>query len=306
MPRLPSLLLFAGAVLASSSARAAAPPDVAAAEALFREARAAARTGDHATACPKFRESYRLDPAVGTLLNLADCEEHDGHLVDSLRRFEEAFGRLSPTDDRVPYVRSRINALTGRVARIEATIATDAELSVYVDGIEMPRNGRSVAMRVDPGWHEVVVQGQGLRDRFPLALREGERKELDLARATRSPRPSAPRPDATAASPRAPVFPFVLAGVGAASLVASGVFAGLMFDAKDRADRHCTANECDDAGLEATESGKLFGTLGGAAFAVGAASLAVGTFLFVRDRSRHKETPMVSFGPGGVVLRGTL
>src|SRR5262250_2040825 len=98
-------------------ASAAAPADVAAADALFREARAAARRGDHATACPKFRASYRLDPTVGTLLNVADCEEHDGHLVDALKRFEEAFGRLAPADDRVPYVRSRIRALEERVAR---------------------------------------------------------------------------------------------------------------------------------------------------------------------------------------------
>ena len=43
--------------------------DPAAAEALFRAARSAVERGDYRSACPKFEESHRLDPAVGTLFN---------------------------------------------------------------------------------------------------------------------------------------------------------------------------------------------------------------------------------------------
>ena len=57
--------------------------DPAAAEALFEAGRQAATRGDWTTACPKFAESQRLDPAPGTLLNLADCEEHLGHLASA-------------------------------------------------------------------------------------------------------------------------------------------------------------------------------------------------------------------------------
>ncbi|MFO0567610.1 MAG: hypothetical protein U0263_18270 [Polyangiaceae bacterium] len=54
--------------------------DATAAEALFNAGRDAVKAGDYPTACAKFRESNRLDPAPGTVLNLADCEEHLGHV----------------------------------------------------------------------------------------------------------------------------------------------------------------------------------------------------------------------------------
>ena len=47
--------------------------DPAAAEALFLEARDLFVAGKVAAACTKFESSYKLDPAPGTLLNLAAC-----------------------------------------------------------------------------------------------------------------------------------------------------------------------------------------------------------------------------------------
>ncbi|NOU28880.1 MAG: hypothetical protein HOO96_13330, partial [Polyangiaceae bacterium] len=48
------------------------------AETLFREGRKALEAGDYAVACAKFAESQRIEPAPGTLLNLAGCEERSG------------------------------------------------------------------------------------------------------------------------------------------------------------------------------------------------------------------------------------
>src|SRR5258706_13365787 len=70
-PRSPYTLALALALtlaLHSPSAHAQAK-DPAAAEALFREGRALSDAGDIAGACPKFRESDRLDPAVGPTFN---------------------------------------------------------------------------------------------------------------------------------------------------------------------------------------------------------------------------------------------
>src|SRR5262249_26584812 len=76
--------------------------DPAAAEALFREGRAAAQKGDWETACPKLRESQRLDPAAGTLLNLADCEEHRGKVATAWQLYRQVVESLPETDERVP------------------------------------------------------------------------------------------------------------------------------------------------------------------------------------------------------------
>jgi hypothetical protein len=53
----------------------------AAAEALFEQARAAMAAGSYDIACARFRDSDKLDPAVGTRFNLADCEERRGRVA---------------------------------------------------------------------------------------------------------------------------------------------------------------------------------------------------------------------------------
>ena len=68
--------IVAAASLVSARAPAANEVDEAAARVLFGEGRKLAAAGDYAAACPKFEESFRLDPGIGTGFNLADCWEH--------------------------------------------------------------------------------------------------------------------------------------------------------------------------------------------------------------------------------------
>jgi tetratricopeptide (TPR) repeat protein len=68
--------------------------NAAAAEALFQEARKAMSEGKYADACPKLEESQRLDPADGTLLNLATCYEHLGDTAKACTTFAAALKSL--------------------------------------------------------------------------------------------------------------------------------------------------------------------------------------------------------------------
>src|SRR5580658_1649767 len=54
-------------------ARVAQAQQPSAAETLFEQGRELLATGKLVEACDKFAESQKLDPAVGTLLNLGDC-----------------------------------------------------------------------------------------------------------------------------------------------------------------------------------------------------------------------------------------
>jgi len=182
-------------VVTSASATAGAREvDVAGAVALFREGREEARRGNHAAACPKFRASYALDPAIGTLLNIADCAEREGHLVAALRRFEDGLAQLAPTDRRVDYVRSRIEALARRVPRIVGTLGAGQRL--FVDGGEvavLPATGHAV----DPGRHEIVLRRGDERADVVVVVAERDRTEIDFAKLLPLPPATVPSAEAT-------------------------------------------------------------------------------------------------------------
>jgi len=82
---LAALLRVNGAV-----AQDAAPAARAQAVELFDAAAALAEKGRYADACPKYAESYRLDPQLGAVLHLADCLEHNGELASAYAAFREA------------------------------------------------------------------------------------------------------------------------------------------------------------------------------------------------------------------------
>src|SRR6187431_1087071 len=79
------LALYAGSAAAQASAS-----DKAAAEALFDQGVRLMKQNGFAEACPKLEESYRIDPAVGTLLYLGECYERVGKTASAWATFREA------------------------------------------------------------------------------------------------------------------------------------------------------------------------------------------------------------------------
>src|SRR4051794_35386626 len=97
--------LFEGCVVALAlvAGRAHAEArDPVAAQALFDDARRLMAAGQTAEACPKFAESQRLDPGIGTAFNLADCYEKSGHVASAWALFLEVVSqaRASGESDR--------------------------------------------------------------------------------------------------------------------------------------------------------------------------------------------------------------
>ena len=116
------------AALVASSAldipfAAAQAHDRAAGEALFQEGRRLMKTHDFAPACSKFEESLRLDPATGTLLNLADCEEQLGHTATCMAAL----------------ARRRRSTPNGRQAANDGGRASDIAGERFVPAIDHPR-----------------------------------------------------------------------------------------------------------------------------------------------------------------------
>lgn len=145
------------------------------------EAASSNRWGD---AVDAFSQSYDLNPAPATLLNLATAFAEAGRLreaADSYRTYlahrpaseiaryrRDAEAQLAAIEARIPRLTVRLNGL----------FPND---TVELDGLPLPESELSVAQLVDPGEHTLVVRRgelEALRRRVTLA--EGARESLDL------------------------------------------------------------------------------------------------------------------------------
>jgi len=316
------LLLVVALVLSPRAALAAAPSDASvAAEALFTAGRADVERGDYASACPKFADSQRLDPAPGTLINLADCEEHVGQLARAWQHWREALERLPETDPRRSVVALRTAAIDQRVPRLTVTISGAAphDVSIRRDDLELPTSLVGVPVPLDPGRHAITLEAKGhLPARVDVDLAEGARESVVLAPG--APLPSAPvRADVPAAAPEPKVaanddaragadlrwLGYGLVGVGVLG-IGTGTVTGLMaIDRKETQEENCfPSNVCNPAGADAAAEGGSLALASTIGFVAGAVAAAAGLYLLLRDhgggRKASESVVRIGGGPFGL------
>ncbi len=298
-------LLGACALLLTPPAAAQNP---AAAEALFEQARAAMAAGSFDIACARFRDSDRLDPAVGTRFNLADCEERRGRVATAWSLFRGVLSELAEDDDRKPIAEARAAKLKPRLPML--TLVPTPESSgqrVRVDGVELGEGSFSVPLPMDPGSHELsLVPAEGEPRSMRFVLREGERTDLplriDAAAAAAEPE-APPSPDSDVTLRERRKWGYVAGSVGLAGVV-TGVVAGVVtLSKKSSADENCSdaTRTCNATGRAANESGKTFGTLSGVGFGVGVVGLAAGAYLILTSKPQglaaHSSIPSAAGAP---------
>jgi hypothetical protein len=133
---------------------------------LFNEGRRLAASGHYAEACPKFAESQRLDPGIGTQYNLADCLEHTARTATAWALFLDvaSLARGNAQYAREGVARKRAAALEPKLSRL--TIQAPRA----VVGLEVHRNGETVsgvlwnsAVPIDPGTYTIDATAPGRR-----------------------------------------------------------------------------------------------------------------------------------------------
>jgi hypothetical protein len=299
-------LCFAGV------ARAEAQPSEA--DRIFDQGRKAAERGDFPEACRLFASSFRLDPAVGTLLNLGDCSHHQGLLQEAFDYYDAARSRMKDSDDRLPLLRERIHRLEqdgGRLS-LHLTRAAPPSTVVTLDDVVFDAK-RTVPYRVSKGPHVILVTAVGYRgSKYTVDVAAGETKSFDIGpgEELESVLPGAPATDAPTGSSggalRIAGFATLAAGVAG---IWTGSIAGVVaLDRKSVQSRNCDAqNACNAQGVDAAQSGARWATVSTVAFAVGAGVAALGAVFLVVGftKGTPRGATAVHVGLGSVAVGGT-
>jgi len=302
-------------LLAAPSARAQSS---AAAEDLFRRGRELHEAGRFGEACPKFAESYRLDPASGTLLALAACYEAEGKLASAWSAYVDLAERArnEARNERAEIARRRIAVLEPKLAKLTVQVVPEAlvrGLVVKRDGIVLGAPARGVALPVDRGPHVVEASAPGYETFTQQVVATDGRalavvvpKLFPSGRAERDAVSIAPRPSSGIARPFAIGM---LAGAGVAA-VAGTIFGiralGLHDDSN--ADARCIDDVCNPEGKALRLDARSAGNVSTAFFLVGGALLAGGVVLYtfgVRSASAARAQPKLTWRGGALVVDGS-
>lgn len=233
------------AALALPASAFAGEPEVA--EQLFREGHALLEQQRYLEACPKFAESELHDPASGTLLALAYCQELAGWIASARASYARAAGLAQQENqpERERAANERAAALAPRAStltiNVPSTLLQLPSLRVSQNGIDVARTDLNASVTVDGGVYAVTVTATG-REPWSTRVTIGpERDHVTVSVPESAALPVAPllrantaHLDATLLQPSEPaprywttprVLGWTAVGVGAVSGVISAVFA---------------------------------------------------------------------------------
>jgi len=208
---IPAALIFA-TVVAAPSARAQDALDPAAAREHLTQGYKLKQQGQLKDALPHFVESLRLDPKLKTTINLADCEEKLGMLVEAQSHWIMARDRAGREgDDRVKQeAEQRVASLGTRMPRLNIQFApgVPADAQVYRDEVMLGRVSLGTALPTNPGEHKISVRAPGHDDsKYTVKLSERDNKTLTVDVGPLGKSPPKPLPDASAGVAATPSVP---------------------------------------------------------------------------------------------------
>jgi hypothetical protein len=293
--------LLALALLALPVAAHAAPTE---GERLFREGRAAMTDKDYDTACARFAESQRKEPAPGTSLNLGECEERRLHLIAARDAFTSAAASFTAPDKKA-YASGRAEALDKRIPKVVVRVSGAPKGVVVRAGDRVVEPG--VEVRLDPGEVVFTVEAPASRTKkVPVTLKEShviaeiELGPVDMdgtASGKAKPEPPVIAPPPPSGSNGTRTLAWTLAGVGLASLVVGGVTGFMTLDRASTVKEHCDGDlACDPEGTSAASSGQTLSLVSTITVIVGVLGVGAGGVLLLTTPA--KKTASTTFGPG--------
>ncbi len=279
------LALSCTAVLATSRL-ARADSAAASAELLFRDGRELLERKEYQLACSKLDRSYKLDPALGTLILLAFCHEKVGLTATAYAEYTRAVEQAKRVGDEEKEVASRrwAEALLPKLSTVRVEVVAPVPgLRIKLAGSDLEQAQWDTRVVVDPGAHE-------LRATAPGHVAYETRVNVPKNGGTISVRipalEPAPTESASGVSPQAggfwqsPTPGLVVAGVGVVGVGVGSYFGLRAISRNGESDDFCDDNNrCADRGLLLRDQALSDARVSTASMAVGVVALAAGAVL---------------------------
>lgn len=309
--------------------------DRAVAESLYEEGRTLFQAGRFPDACPKFEESQKLDPGVGTLLYLGSCYEKVGKLASAWITLREAAtaARASNQPDREKKALDLAEALAPKISRLQILVPPEhdqAGLQIKRDGTPFGRALWGTAVPVDLGQHTVEVSAPSRRSvSLTVDVAQAGRTvtlQIPLLEPVSAPpaASTAPPPASTGVAPPPPppatataataLTPLRTAALAAGGVGLLGLGLGSFFGLRaigqwDDSRPLCPADRCTGEGYDLAQSASRSGKYSTAFFALGVAGLGTGVALWLvapSSTASGQRSPGLSVGLAGpgVFARG--
>jgi hypothetical protein len=295
----------------------------AASQVLFEQGRQLMEAERLSEACPKLAESYRLEAATGTLLNLALCHEREGKTATAWLEYSDAFARASREGDeqRKAVARERIGVVEQTLSRLVLLLPSSVPTGFWIelDGVRLPAEAWGSGVPIDPGSHMVAV---GAENKVSVSLpaevgADVPRVELQLPYLLDAPEPAVqPTPERRLELTSTPgdtglhwALTGAMLGLGATGAVFGTYFGVRAVSEWDKRNAHCRPG-CDEQAVAAGNSAKNAAMISTISSGLGIAGLGLGVYLLltpVRTREQQAEPPLrasISLGYGAISARG--
>ena len=289
-----SLLLLPVLPVALTARPAAAQDkkELSKARAQFQRAIELEQAGNYSTALEQFRDvgQVRMTPQVR--FHIASCEEKLGRLVTALGGYQLAYADAdSVGEDFKAEVNAAVNRLQASIPKLVIQRGSGAEAAeIQLDGVALGASSVGVPVPLDPGPHAISAKAP---DALPFSqtvtILENEQKTVDVTLApepqeTRPTTPPGTEPPVDKSNPR--LIPYVIGGVGIASLIGSGVLFALRQSTLSDLEAQCGPNhdQCPSSAAGDYSNLKLYNVTSQVALGVGVACVGTSVTMLLLQR----------------------
>lgn len=278
--------------------------EIAAARQAFKDGEAAEAKGDLETALARFQAALTVKETPQLHLRIGTVEEKLGRLTSALASYKRGLERAASLPAVAKVAKEQIDAIEPKIPELTIAVAAPpAGLAITLDGAPVAASSLGAARAIDPGQHRLHAEAPGRVpfDRAFTADRGAVRVDVELA-------PVVVKPIETPSKVPGAV---TIAG-GAAALIAGAVLIGVSFAKDGSIDDLCGGSQrlsCPESRRDEIESGVRaanalrFSGIG--AGVLGAAGVAVGSYLLVRAARPREATSAISVAPfAGIGVAG--